>query len=81
MLITSQYSSDSLINRNLFYTIINDEQKLLLEKKLAILKSNIGEDLYNKLTYKQRNFITKVSGTINLGKNINSESFLEDAEA
>lgn len=80
ILVTSQYSTNSLIAKELFHRIIEDEQTKAINKKLSVLKANIGEDLFNKLTNRQRNFIIGVSGVIGVGKDIDPESFNKDSD-
>lgn len=59
-------NSSSLIQ----YTDIIIEEDRELEDKFFILKKDIGDELFNRLSYEQKRFIVDVSGTINLGKTV-----------
>lgn len=44
------------------------EQDRELSDIFFVLKNNIGEELFNQLSYEQKRFIVNISGTIDLGK-------------
>jgi hypothetical protein len=79
MLVTSDYSSNSFLKEP-FYQIIEDEQTKAKNKKLSILKNNIGDDLFGKLSDQQRQFIIGVSGSISLGKDISTTSLYSNSD-
>jgi hypothetical protein len=68
------YSSDSFVNS------VDKTEEQVVNDKFLILKNNIGEELYDKLSSEQKVFITSVSGTINLGKFVNIEAIYNDIE-
>lgn len=70
----SSYSSDSLIEESDKIT------EHLISDKFAILRNNIGEVLFNKLSYDQKKFIVDVSGTIDLGRQVDIDAIYKNIE-
>jgi len=68
------HSSDSSVD------LIDKAEEQIIEDKFLALKNNIGEELYDKLSFEQKVFITSVSGAINLGKFVNIEAVYNDIE-
>lgn len=58
------YSSDSFVEP------IDKIEEQIINDKFVVLKNNIGEELYNKLSSEQKMFIVSVSGTIDFGKTV-----------
>lgn len=54
---------------------IEEEMAKNVENKLTALKINIGDELFNNLSQKERLFITNISGIINLGDDTGPEYF------
>lgn len=68
------YSSDSLVDS------VDKAEEQIIEDKFLILKNNIGEELYSKLSSEQKAFVVNISGTINLGKFVDIEAIYSDIE-
>jgi hypothetical protein len=68
-------SDTSEYKKQPFYQMIKEFRFDHYEIKLNSLKNNIGEELYNKLSKKEKLFIVNVSGTINKKGIIKTESF------
>lgn len=66
------HSSDSIVR------IVDEIEDEIITDKFLILKNNIGEKLYNKLSSEQKTFIVSVSGTINLGKTVDIDAIYKD---
>ena len=66
------YSSDSFVDS------VDKIEEQITNDKFMILKNNIGEGLYNKLSFEQRMFIVSVSGTINLGKTVDIDAIYKN---
>ncbi len=56
------------------------EKEQILESKFLILKKDIGDKLFNQLSYEQKKFIINVSGTINLGKFVDIDNIYNRIE-
>lgn len=66
------HSSDSLTRT------VDEIEDEIITNKFLILKNNIGEELYNKLSSEQKTFIVSVSGTINLGEIVDIDAIYKD---
>lgn len=56
------------------------EQAETLEDKFLLLKKDVGDKLFNQLSYEQKIFIVNVSNTINLGDSVNIDVIYSDIE-
>lgn len=66
------HSSDSFVDS------VNKIKEQIIDDKFLILKNNVGEELYDKLSFEQKSFIASVSGAINLGKFVDIEAIYSD---
>ncbi|MBI2623494.1 MAG: hypothetical protein HYW65_02870 [Candidatus Liptonbacteria bacterium] len=55
-------------------------EEKIIEDKFLLLKKDIGEDLFNKLTYGQQAFIVNVSNTIDLGETVDIDAIYSGIE-
>ncbi|MBU3924465.1 MAG: hypothetical protein V1732_02695 [Patescibacteria group bacterium] len=58
--------------------IINQEK--IIADKFSLLKKDVGEKLYNQLSYEKKMFIVNVTGTINLGNSVDIYSIYKRIE-
>lgn len=72
----SDYSSNSLVDES--DQIV--EQAETLENKFSLLKKDVGDKLFDQLSYEQKTFIVNVSNTINLGDSVNIDVIYSDIE-
>lgn len=56
------------------------EQAETLENKFLLLEKDIGDELFNQLSYEQKTFIVNISNTINLGDSVNIDMIYNDIE-
>ena len=66
------YSSNSFVEP------IDKIEEQIITDKFLILKNNIGEDLYDELSFEQKMFIVNVSGTIDLGKTVDIDAIYKN---
>lgn len=78
LLVSSQYSSDSMFSHKLYNRIIEGENSKFNNRKLEQLKVNLGEDLFNQLSEKQKMFVISVAGSVSFGDSATSEIFKND---
>lgn len=71
-----RYSSDSSVDA--FDKIV--EQEKIITDKFSLLKKDVGDELFNRLSYEQKTFIANVSNTINLGDSVNIDVIYGDIE-
>lgn len=58
--------------------IINQEKVII--DKFSMLKNDIGEELFNQLSYEKKIFIVNITGTINLGNSVDIYSIYKRIE-
>lgn len=56
------------------------EQAESLENKFLLLKKDVGDELFDQLSYEQKTFIVNVSNTINLGDSVNIDVIYNSIE-
>lgn len=70
------YSSNSLVEAS---DEIVEQEKIIADKFL-LLKKDVGDELFNQLSYEQKTFIINVSNIINLGDSVNIDAIYNDIE-
>lgn len=68
------YSSNSLVDES-----DNVTQRILIEK-FSILKSNIGDELFNQLSYDDKMFMANTAGVIDFGHPIDLDKIEKEIE-
>lgn len=71
-------NSNSLINNT--DKVVEEMQESILTADFFNLRNNIGEELFNQLSYEQRKFIVDVSGTIDLGQAVDIDAVYKGIE-
>lgn len=66
------HSSDSLVGS------IDKVEDEIITDKLLLLKNDIGEELFNKLSYSDRIFMIETAGSIDFGHPINLDKIARD---
>ncbi|MFH1048552.1 MAG: hypothetical protein V1732_02720 [Patescibacteria group bacterium] len=70
--ITLNYSSNSFGER---------VDKIVEQEQEKMLKNDIGEDLFNQLSYADRIFMIKTAGSIDFGHPIDLDKIAQDIES
>ena len=66
------YSSDSLVES------IDKAEEQAVNDKFLILKNNIGEELFNQLSYDDKNFMIKTASSIDFGHPVDLNKITRD---
>lgn len=73
VLVSSKLSSDSAFSESLSNRVIEEENASYLSKKLTQLKSDLGDDLFNRLSSAQKDFIVSIAGSVSFGFPVTDE--------
>ena len=76
--LSSLMKKSSVYSSNSSTRVIDELGDKIITDKFLVLKNNIGEDLYDKLSFEQKMFIVSVSGTIDLGKTVDIDAIYKD---